>query len=284
MIENQNSYPMNLLVTLDRNYVPQLNVMLFSALQSDPAAFFDVYILHDEGLSASDLTATRALLGQRGALHLIRVDESGLTDAPTSDRYPKAIYYRIFAAKYLPHTLDRVLYLDPDLIVRKSLRTLYGMPMGAAFFAAASHIRAFLHRFNELHLGMGEDDPYINSGVMLMNLEALRAKQDTQAVFDYMERHKGRLMLPDQDIITALYGKQIQLEDSYRYNLSDRILAMYNARHPGHIRTLDWVRQNTSIIHYCGKNKPWKPGYVGKLDIFYQELLETEKNHGGITS
>ena len=34
MIENQNSYPMNLLVTLDRNYVPQLNVMLFSALQS----------------------------------------------------------------------------------------------------------------------------------------------------------------------------------------------------------------------------------------------------------
>ena len=80
MIENQNSYPMNLLVTLDRNYVPQLNVMLFSALQSDPAAFFDVYILHDEGLSASDLTATRALLGQRGALHLIRVDESGLTD------------------------------------------------------------------------------------------------------------------------------------------------------------------------------------------------------------
>lgn len=28
MIENQNAYPMNLLVTLDRNYVPQLNVMM----------------------------------------------------------------------------------------------------------------------------------------------------------------------------------------------------------------------------------------------------------------
>ena len=67
MIENKNAYPMNLLVTLDRNYVPQLNVMLFSALQSDPAAFFDVYILHDEGLSASDLTATRALLAAGGA-------------------------------------------------------------------------------------------------------------------------------------------------------------------------------------------------------------------------
>ena len=39
---------MNLLMTLDRNYVPQLNVMLFSALHSDSAAYFDVYLLHDE--------------------------------------------------------------------------------------------------------------------------------------------------------------------------------------------------------------------------------------------
>lgn len=262
---------MNLLVTLDRNYVPQLNVMLFSALQSDPAAFFDVYILHDEGLSASDLTATRALLGQRGGLHLIRVDESGLTDAPTSDRYPKAIYYRIFAAKYLPHTLDRVLYLDPDLIVRKSLRTLYGMPMGAAFFAAASHIRAFLHRFNELRLGMGEDDPYINSGVMLMNLEALRAKQDTQAVFDYMERHKGRLMLPDQDIISALYGQSIIPLDPIQYNMTEKLFTLH--RFNGDGMTLDDVRQRSAVIHYCGRNKPWKSGYVGELDVFYNETV-----------
>ena len=39
---------MNLLMTLDRNYVPQLNVMLFSALHCDSAAHFDVYLLHDE--------------------------------------------------------------------------------------------------------------------------------------------------------------------------------------------------------------------------------------------
>ena len=90
---------MNLLMTLDRNYIPQLNVMLFSALHSDSAAYFDVYLLHDEGLSEADVAGTRVLLGQRGTLHLIRVDEDGLADAPTSDRYPKAIYYRIFCGQ-----------------------------------------------------------------------------------------------------------------------------------------------------------------------------------------
>lgn len=124
---------MNLLMTLDRNYIPQLNVMLFSALYCDSAAHFDVYLLHDEGLSEADVAGTRVLLGQRGELHLIRVNEDGLADAPTSDRYPKAIYYRIFAAKYLPDTLERVLYLDPDIVVRQSLRELYEMPMGTAF-------------------------------------------------------------------------------------------------------------------------------------------------------
>lgn len=124
---------MNLLMTLDRNYIPQLNVMLFSALHCDSAAHFDVYLLHDEGLSEEDVAGTRVLLGQRGELHLIRVNEDGLADAPTSDRYPKAIYYRIFAAKYLPDTLDRVLYLDPDIVVRQSLWELYEMPMGTAF-------------------------------------------------------------------------------------------------------------------------------------------------------
>lgn len=275
---------MNLLMTLDRNYVPQLNVMLFSALHSDSAAYFDVYLPHDEGLSEADVAEARALLDQRGALHLIQVDESGLADAPTSDRYPKAIYYRIFAAKYLPDTLDRVLYLDPDIVVRQSLQELYEMPMGTAFFAAASHIRGFLHRFNELRLDMDEDSPYINSGVMLMNLPALRAEQDMQAVFDYMDTHKGRLMLPDQDIISALYGQRILPLDSLRYNMTEKLFALH--RHNGDGMTLEDVRRESAVIHYCGRNKPWKPGYMGELDVFYKEAVSqlAESGRDGIAS
>lgn len=37
--------------------------------------------------------------------------------------------------------------------------------------------------------------------------------------------------------------------------------------------TLDDVRQRSAVIHYCGRNKPWKPGYVGELDVFYNETV-----------
>ena len=108
-------------------------------------------------------------------------------------------------------------------------------------------------------------------GVMLMNLPALRAEQDMQAVFDYMDTHKGRLMLPDQDIISALYGQSIIPLDPIQYNMTEKLFTLH--RFNGDGMTLDDVRQRSAVIHYCGRNKPWKPGYVGELDVFYNETV-----------
>ena len=109
-----------------------------------------------------------------------------------------------------------------------------------------------------------------------MELNGLRQTIDLSAVRQYALEHFDALLLPDQDILTALYGSRVKVIDSQLYNLSDRILAFYNANplHPHH--SLEWVRQNTVIIHYCGRNKPWKPGYVGILDVFYRELKEQQ--------
>ena len=262
--------PICILATLDRNYIPCFCVMLHSLLYSNPGEQFEVYLLHD-ALLPDDVQPVERQLAGRGTLHPIRIDESQLAGAPTTDRYPLAIYYRIFAAKYLPQDLDRVLYLDPDLIVNKPIRPLYDMPMGTAFFAAASHIGNLLHFFNELRLDMDEQMPYINSGVMLLNLRQLRQEQDFRAVFDYIRAHKGKLMLPDQDIISGLYGERIIPLDPCRYNMTERLFLFH--RQSGDRMDLDYVRQNAVIIHYCGRNKPWKSGYIGKLNVFYDETV-----------
>lgn len=93
--------PINLLVTFDRNYVPYFNVMLSSLLYSNPEEYFNIYILHTT-LEDRDLKESRKLLGERGEIFPVTVREDSLESAPTTDRYPKEIYYRIFAAKYLP--------------------------------------------------------------------------------------------------------------------------------------------------------------------------------------
>ena len=268
----------NILVTLDKNYIPQLNVMLSSLIYSNPQCRFTVYLLHSS-IEDKDLTETRRILKQSGCLVPVKAKEIGLENAPVTSRYPQEIYYRIFAAKYLPDELDRVLYLDPDIIVNGSILDLYHIPMENYYFAAASHIGDFMHKINEFRLDMDEESPYVNSGVMLMNLERLRKEQNYEDVFRFIEKQKSKLILPDQDIISSLYGTKIYEINSFRYNMTESMYQKHSMFEKD--LNLQWVRENSVIIHYCGRNKPWKDTYIGQLNIFYNETvdrMQIEKN------
>ena len=262
--------PINILVTLDENYIPYLNVMLFSLIHSNPDCTLNIYLLHSS-IPDSALLPTEKLLSGHGRLFPIQVRDLDLEQAPTTARYPKEIYYRIFAARYLPAALDRVVYLDPDLIVNGSILPLYRTPMDGYYFAAATHIRSFLQKVNSMRLDMEEDSPYINSGVMLMNLELLRKEQDYADVFRFIEKRKSLLVLPDQDIISSLYGSKICTLDPFRYNMTERLYRMHSPFEKS--LDLDWVRKHSIIIHYCGRNKPWKENYIGNLNVFYKEAV-----------
>lgn len=265
---------MNLLVTLDHNYVPVLRVMLFSLLQANPVDHFALYIVHST-LTEADFEAMQSVPGgERLQLCPVQVQDSMLAGAPIEKRYPREMYYRLFAAHILPAEVDRVLYLDPDLVVLNPVRPLYDLPLGDAWFAAASHVKRTFQRLNELRLDIPEGGAYVNSGVMLMDLAALRSHQNPVQVLDYIEKNKVKMVLPDQDVLNALYHDRIAQLNPLIYNLSESYLALHNLNFKNQPVDLDWVRTNAVFVHYCGRNKPWKPVYHGLLDTFYNELTD----------
>lgn len=266
---------MNILVTLDAGYLFPLAVMLRSLTKSTPDTFFKVYVMN-RALAKEDFEITERRVGsEKVELIDIKTNESKLIDAPITLRYPAEMYFRIFAAKYLPKDIDRILYLDPDLVVINNISELYATELKDYYFAAASHVFGPLQVFNEIRLGMEENSPYINSGVMLMNISLLREKQDINEVFDFIKSNKKRLMLPDQDIISALYGPMILPLNPYKYNMTERLLFRGSAS-----ARLDceWVEKNSVIIHYLGRNKPWKDRYMGKLRKYYTDIAEEIEN------
>ena len=91
----------NILVTLDKNYIPQLNVMLSSLIYSNPQCRFTVYLLHSS-IEGKALLETEQILGCSGCLIPVKAKEIGLENAPVTSRYPQEIYYRIFAPIMLP--------------------------------------------------------------------------------------------------------------------------------------------------------------------------------------
>ena len=263
-------FPYHILVTLDRNYLKVLSVMLYSLSQSDPEGVYTVYVVNNT-LTEEDFASLSALL-PRTELVNVRVPEDLLQNAPVSDCYPTEMYYRLFAARYLPQQLERILYLDPDLVVLHSLRSLYQIDFDSKLFAAASHIESRTFReLNRRRLHLSEHAKYLNSGVMMMNLALLR-KESPQTIIDYIQSHKATLLLPDQDVLNALYADRTVPLDPLVYNLGEKYLRLKNLHLPPQEKlTLDWVRSNTAIVHYYGRNKPWKEHYRGSLGIFYHE-------------
>lgn len=264
---------MDILVTIDRNYLHPLAVMLKSLAIHHRGTPVRVFVLH-RSLLPEDFAALDRAIAEPG-LELIDLSagDSLLSGAPTTDRYPLEMYDRIFAAHYLPKDLDRVIYLDPDLVVTGPLDDLWSLDLGDNWFAAASHVAKGLEKFNAIRLQSETPGPYINSGVLLMNLPLLRREQELQPVLDYVEAHRHTLLLPDQDVISALYGDRILRLNPYRYNMTERLFTAALMT-PGVELDLDWVRENSRIIHYCGRNKPWKENYLGKLDCFYHQYAK----------
>ena len=161
---------MNILVTLDRNYLPPLRVMLTSLLANDPGETFDVYLIGD-GLTAEDLWSLEALLAPRGRLRPVEVPEGLFDGAPVARYWTRAMYYRLLSAQVLPAELERVLYLDPDILVINPVRPLYGTDLAGDLMAAATHtglLAGITDPVNRLRLENDEAEAYYNSGVLLM--------------------------------------------------------------------------------------------------------------------
>ena len=115
---------MDLLVTLDQNYLGPLRVLLGSLFLNDPGEEFHIYMI-EEGLTGAQVEELSQLCrAHHSQLHPLEVPDGLFTDAPVVRYYSRAMYYRLLAAELLPRELDRVLYLDPDILVIRPVRPL----------------------------------------------------------------------------------------------------------------------------------------------------------------
>ena len=274
---------MNILLTINKKYVKLVNILLNSIQLSNKDTKFDVYILHRE-LDIEDKNIIESGLDlNKFNIKMIKIDEEEVKNFPQyQKRYPKEIYFRLFATKYLPENIDKILYLDSDTLVINKLDELYNMDFEGNFYIATTHVKKILRKINEVRLRIDDDVPYINTGVLLINLKELRKIDVQKEVCEFVENNSKKLMLPDQDIITALYGEKIKIVDALKYNLGDRDLNIYNLNHIKNPIGLKWVKENTVIIHYYGRNKPWNKNYRGKLGVFYYRLERILRGTGKV--
>ena len=164
---------MNLLFCINQKALGELACCLKSIHLHGGYEHYEVFLLH----SSLDKTTYEGLnkdFGKTMIFHFIELPEMLFEDFPTTDRYPKEIYYRLIAPQFLPEKMERILYLDADTIVINSLKPLYETDFEDNYFAGCTHTKQFLTKVNQSRLHTDKASAYINTGVLLYNLSLMR--------------------------------------------------------------------------------------------------------------
>ncbi len=262
---------MNILVTLDDNYIRPLFIMLESLFYHEKGPMV-IYLFYSN-VSEDNRKRLHTYIKKQGSrLIPIYVKDDVFQDAPVFRYFTKEMYYRLLCSRLLPKTEDRVLYLDPDILIRGELKPFYEMDFcGRQLIGMEDY--AINHMLTEKKeaIGFQKEECYINSGVILFNLNKMREAFVLEDFIAVLEEHKDVVSYPDQDLIN-LYFKEDRLVGERIYN--------YNTGYGSVLGMLAWAlglkreKKEPVIIHYMGSSKPWQVDYYGKYFFEYYHYLK----------
>lgn len=267
---------MNLLFSLNESYIPPLKVLLSSLFNNHPEETFTIYLLH-AGISEATLRSFTHFVEQQH--HIVHIYEC--TDffhkedkLAITRYYTLEMYLWMFAPYILPEEVERVLYLDPDIINMKQMADFYHQDFEDHYFIATNYKykTKWIQPFNNLRLRKFHSEDYFNSGVVLMNVARLREVGNPQGIVDAIRENKSVLILPDQDIFNLLYDQFVLEADWRMYNMNPKVYEKLKVLFP-HKYNEEWIEENVVFIHYCGKHKPWieREKYRYALGKYYEQ-------------
>jgi len=238
------------------NYAPHSAAMIRSALVNAEAVQVDY--LTGPGFPAESRDLIAAMVEENGGtITFHEIEDERVAGLPTMEHAPESLWYRVFLPELLP-SLDRVLYLDLDVIVLDALEPLWHTELGEHYVAAVTNVFMEGHERRGAMLGLESDEVYFNSGVLLMNLEAWRQDRCTVAILEYAREHADRLGWADQDALNVLLGHR-RLPLHPRWNCMNSVVEFPAAVDVFGREAVEEARRRPAIRHFEGPsvNKPW---------------------------
>lgn len=169
----------------------------------------------------------------------------------------KSSYYRLYAANLLPEHVDKVLYIDGDVIVKGDVRPIWQLNMDNIAIAGA-YDATFNESENYIRLGYNQTYGYINGGVAIYNLAYWRSVGLSRKAMDFIEKNPEKVLWMDQDILNALfYDKKKLFPLRFNYQVTCLTRDHWD-KYNSHIQSQIFKEsKEIVIIHYSGQTKPW---------------------------
>lgn len=239
-------------------YAAHTAAMLHSVIEHRGDLELRAHYLVGPGFPSRTARRIAEMVERHGASIEFRViPEDRVSGLPAARSFDRAVWYRLLLAELLEDA-DRVLYLDGDVIAMDDLRPLWQADLAGSYAAAVPNVWDPWNAGRPAQLGLAGPHEYLNSGVVLLDLDRLRADDMSARLIDYARRNADRLPFLDQDVLSIVFaGRWTRLHP--RWNCMNSVLLSDAADELLGAEAVAQARRSPGIRHFEGPsvNKPW---------------------------
>lgn len=255
----------HVVLVTDESYAGFAAAAAASMLENCPRPdLVNVHVLHRDLAPSTATRLQRVIDARHGAGWFHEV--TALVDGSADYRARTPHYYRLLAPQVLPSAVDRFVYLDCDLIVRGDVHRLAGVGLDGNVAAACQDYLGTMREAvaNHDELGLAADDPYFNSGVMVIDRRKWVSGRISEQVLQCTR---------DNDAHLYAQGQFFQY-DQYALNVVLHAAITYLNRSWNY--GSEYLFQDADIVHFSGHGKPWSATCTAQFrDEFYAVLDRT---------
>jgi lipopolysaccharide biosynthesis glycosyltransferase len=276
----------DIVVAADNNFAMPLAVTVMSVIARLKSGIrLRVHIL-DMGIKANNRAKINTVADKPG----VEVNWIGTLGEKVSElpntwlNITRATYARLFIPDVLPPDVSRVLYLDCDLIARRSVHELFDVDMeGKAVLGVADGESPFVgSRYGVpwwLKSGRNPGGPNLNAGVLLMDLDVWRRDNVGPACLEYLTDGRHELA-QDQEALNSVVGDQLGLLDP-RWNVQAEVFQReFEMTLPYDTSTLAEMKSDPWIVHFTNARKPWIHGCKNPFTAEWTAMLDQTPYQG----
>ncbi|MFC6170566.1 glycosyltransferase family 8 protein [Loigolactobacillus jiayinensis] len=265
---------------VDDQYAPYLAVALKSLIANTTATnrYQLIVLYHELSPANQKQLQTLALTQPQINLKFVPLTNAQLqkiTDHDNKlrcDYFTFTIYFRLFIATMFPE-YDKAIYLDADTVVLADIADLYQIELGNQLLGAvpdpfiAANPKMATYAADAVGVTA---DKYVNSGVLLMNLKAMRTEHFAEHFLSLLNEYHFASLAPDQDYLNAISQQRIRyLDPAWNVQMNDTSAA-------------------PQLVHYNLFAKPWHYDDVANQQYFwhyarmtpyYDQIVATKQRH-----
>lgn len=247
----------NIVCISDENYAQHTAVMLASLFDTNKEKTFHIFILTQE-LSTKTVILLKSIIPPNSQLTVITKTNEELAITINNNElggksWNPIMYLKLFMPKFMGEDVHRLLFLDVDMIINADIDYLYNIELKDNVIAGAEDWKYSIG--HKKRLGLDKDAMYINSGVMVIDIDKWRKYEKEKPMSTYLNIHK-KLIQNDQDAF-ALYFKDKIEYISQQWNVTTYYFERKPRIFDKYLSALEEFRKNPFIIHYCEPIKPW---------------------------